>query len=124
MALRRQVRMRKEYIYRKSLQGKEAAVYEDKKRVREALRDGTPLPTELRADEEMLRHEVGVALVSPANCGSVSPALVGLLSQRSNLKGASQQTRVEQQRQHPCVFLRTELVRYRYLVILAEPSTT
>lgn len=59
MALRRQVRLRKEYIYRKSLQGKEAAIYEDKQRVREALRDGTPLPTELRAVEAALRHQVG-----------------------------------------------------------------
>lgn len=58
MALRRQVRMRKEYMYRKSLQGKEAAIYEDKQKVREALRDGTPLPTELRAEEATLRHEV------------------------------------------------------------------
>lgn len=58
MSLRRQVRLRKEYIYRKSLHGKEAAVYEDKRRVREALRDGTPLPTELRANEAVLRHEV------------------------------------------------------------------
>lgn len=58
MALRRQVRMRKEYMYRKALTGKEASIYEDKRRVREALRDGTPLPTELRADEATLRHEV------------------------------------------------------------------
>lgn len=50
--------MRKEYMYRKSLQGKEAAIYDDKQKVREALRDGTPLPTELRADEATLRHEV------------------------------------------------------------------
>lgn len=61
MALRRQVRLRKEYIYRKSLHGKDAAIYEDKQRVREALRDGTPLPTELRADEATLRHEVSDA---------------------------------------------------------------
>lgn len=50
--------MRKEYIYRKSLQGKDAAIYEDKQRMREALRDGTPLPTELRSNEAILRHEV------------------------------------------------------------------
>ncbi|CAM9626790.1 unnamed protein product [Choristocarpus tenellus] len=58
MSVRRQVRLRKEYIYRKSLQGKEAVTYEKKRRVREALRDGTPLPTELRADEASLRHQV------------------------------------------------------------------
>ncbi|CAM9541596.1 unnamed protein product [Ectocarpus sp. 4 AP-2014] len=58
MALRRQVRLRKEYIYRKSLHGKEASIYEDKQRVREALQNGTPLPTELRTEEATLRHEV------------------------------------------------------------------
>lgn len=58
MSLRRQVRLRKEYMYRKSLNSKDGDIYDKKQRVREALRDGTPLPTELRADEATLRHEV------------------------------------------------------------------
>ncbi|CAM9161317.1 unnamed protein product [Discosporangium mesarthrocarpum] len=58
MSVRRQVRLRKDYLYSKSLQGREAATYEKKRKIREALRDGTPLPTELRADEANLRHEV------------------------------------------------------------------
>lgn len=58
MSLRRQVRLRKEYMYRKSLNSKDGVIYAKKQRVREALRDGKPLPTELRADEATLRHEV------------------------------------------------------------------
>ncbi|KAJ9519301.1 hypothetical protein QJQ45_023100 [Haematococcus lacustris] len=48
--LRRNVRLRKEYLYRKSLEGKERAVYERKQ--------GKPIPTELRGEEKKLRNEV------------------------------------------------------------------
>ena len=37
--VRRNLRLRREYLYRKSLEGKEKDEYERKKRVREALRD-------------------------------------------------------------------------------------
>lgn len=37
MALRRDVRLRKEYLYRKSLEGKERASYERKWRIKKAL---------------------------------------------------------------------------------------
>lgn len=55
---RRQTRLRREYIYRKSLQGPEKARYEQKRQVREALANGTALPTELRASYDSLRQEV------------------------------------------------------------------
>jgi hypothetical protein len=35
--LRRNARLRREYLYRKSLEGKERAVYERKRKIREAL---------------------------------------------------------------------------------------
>lgn len=38
--LRRNARLRKEYLYRKSLEGKEKATYERKRQIRKAL-DGT-----------------------------------------------------------------------------------
>lgn len=82
MALRRQVRLRKEYIYRKSLQGKDAQLYEDKRRVREALRDGLPLPTELRANEVMLRHEVRN---TPNLCGTNKHTDLGYSQTHGNL---------------------------------------
>jgi len=46
-SVRRNARLRKEYIYRRSLKGAELAEYEKKQRVKEALRDGKPIPTEL-----------------------------------------------------------------------------
>ncbi|CAM9537767.1 unnamed protein product [Phaeothamnion confervicola] len=60
MSVRRQVRLRKEYLYRKSLEGKESEAYEKKKRIRDALAEGKPLPTELRGEEASLRHEIAV----------------------------------------------------------------
>ena len=55
---RRQTRLRREYLYRKSLQGQEKAVYEQKRVLREALASGKPLPTEIRASYEKLNREV------------------------------------------------------------------
>lgn len=38
--LRRNARLRKEYLYRKSLEGKERELYEKKRTIREALEGG------------------------------------------------------------------------------------
>ncbi|KAL8443366.1 hypothetical protein Emed_006890 [Eimeria media] len=46
--LRRTARLRKEYLYRKSLEEKERILAENKKRVREALDEGKAAPTDLR----------------------------------------------------------------------------
>lgn len=35
--LRRNIRLRREYLYRKSLEGKERLLYEKKRKIREAL---------------------------------------------------------------------------------------
>jgi len=56
--LRRNTRLRREYLYRKSLEGKERQHYEKKRRVREALEEGKPIPTELRNEEQALRREI------------------------------------------------------------------
>jgi U3 small nucleolar ribonucleoprotein protein IMP4 len=55
---RRQTRLRREYLYRKSLEGRERAVYEQKRLVREALAGGRPLPTEVRASYDRLKRQV------------------------------------------------------------------
>lgn len=55
---RRQTRLRREYIYRKSLEGREKAAYEQKRVVREALASGKPLPTEVRASYDELKKQV------------------------------------------------------------------
>ncbi|KAL8438436.1 hypothetical protein ACSSS7_000179 [Eimeria intestinalis] len=46
--LRRTARLRKEYLYRKSLEEKERILAENKKRVRETLEEGKAAPTDLR----------------------------------------------------------------------------
>uniref|UniRef100_A0A0D6R0Z1 Brix domain-containing protein n=1 Tax=Araucaria cunninghamii TaxID=56994 RepID=A0A0D6R0Z1_ARACU len=56
--LRRNVRLRREYLYRKSLEGKERLLYEKKRKIRQALEEGKPIPTELRNEEEALRREI------------------------------------------------------------------
>ncbi|XP_072973805.1 uncharacterized protein [Typha angustifolia] len=56
--LRRNTRLRREYLYRKSLEGKEREYYEKKRKIREALEEGKPIPTELRNEEATLRQEI------------------------------------------------------------------
>lgn len=46
--IRREARLRREFLYRKSLEGKQAAEYERRRAVREALAEGREVPTELR----------------------------------------------------------------------------
>jgi U3 small nucleolar ribonucleoprotein protein IMP4 len=58
--LRRNARLRKEYLYRKSLEGKEAEQYEKKRKIRKALEEGKPIPTEVRAEEASLRREIAL----------------------------------------------------------------
>lgn len=53
--LRRDARLRQEYLYRKSLEGKRASEYDRRVAVRQALAEGRPIPTELRSAEQSLR---------------------------------------------------------------------
>ena len=46
-SLRRQTRLRREYLYRKSLEGRDRVAYEQKRVVRETLASGKALPTEV-----------------------------------------------------------------------------
>lgn len=48
--LRRQVRERREYIYRKSLEAKEKQIWARKQQIRQFLAEGKPIPPELRDD--------------------------------------------------------------------------
>lgn len=55
--IRREARLRREFLYRKSLEGRQAAEYERKRAVREALAEGKELPTELRAKGHSLAEK-------------------------------------------------------------------
>ena len=56
--LRRQARLRREYLYKKANDARELATFDRKRKVKEALATGQPLPTELRGDADKLRAEV------------------------------------------------------------------
>lgn len=58
MAMRRAARMRKEYLYRKSLEGKERDLYEKKEKLKAALAAGKPIPGEIRGDVERLKASI------------------------------------------------------------------
>lgn len=53
--LRREVRLRKEYLYRKSLEDQRRTIEEKKQKLKYALDEGKSIPTELRKDEAELR---------------------------------------------------------------------
>lgn len=55
---RRQARLRREYLYRKSLEGQDRHEYEQKRLVRKALAEGKALPTEVRASYDGLQREL------------------------------------------------------------------
>lgn len=53
--LRREVRLRKEYLYRKSIEDQRKTIQDKKQKLKYALEEGKPIPTELRKDESELR---------------------------------------------------------------------
>ncbi|KAL6129648.1 hypothetical protein ACLB2K_072997 [Fragaria x ananassa] len=56
--LRRNRRLEKEYLFRKSKETLERTKYEKKRKIREAVQEGKPIPTELRNEEAQLRQEI------------------------------------------------------------------
>ncbi|KAI3957753.1 hypothetical protein MKX01_007584 [Papaver californicum] len=56
--IRRNIRLRREYLYRKNLEGKERQLYENKRKINKALEEGKPIPTELRNEEPELRRQI------------------------------------------------------------------
>ena len=70
--IRRTNRLRREFIYRKSLEGKERELYEKKRKIRECLEEGKAIPTELRNSEAELRKELALEDVETATNGAVA----------------------------------------------------
>ncbi|KAL1122668.1 hypothetical protein AAG570_002995 [Ranatra chinensis] len=63
--LRRQARLRREYLYRKSLEIRNKSIQEKKEKIKRSLEEGTPIDTKLRKDAlnlvEKIRWEEGGA---------------------------------------------------------------
>jgi len=56
--IRRNTRLRKEYLFRRSLIGKQKDSYEKRRKLKEALQEGKPIPTEIRAIALSLQKEL------------------------------------------------------------------
>ncbi|CAG8518296.1 7042_t:CDS:2 [Scutellospora calospora] len=56
--IRRQTRLRREYLYRKSLENKEKQIYERKQKIKEAIKEGNLIPTELRQEAAKLQKDL------------------------------------------------------------------
>ncbi|OZJ02466.1 U3 small nucleolar ribonucleoprotein IMP4 [Bifiguratus adelaidae] len=56
--IRRNTRLRREYLYRKSLESKERQIFERKQKIKEAIEQGKPIPTELRKEAGGLQKDL------------------------------------------------------------------
>lgn len=57
-SIRRNARLRREYLYRKGLEGKEKAIYEKKRKIKKALQEGKAVPTELKAEYNKIKEAI------------------------------------------------------------------
>ncbi|RGB33165.1 anticodon-binding protein [Rhizophagus diaphanus] len=84
--IRRQTRLRREYLYRKTLETKEKQIYERKQKIKEAIREGKPIPTELRTEATKLQKDLNFDEAQPeptthiddeyANAGIYDPKIL------------------------------------------------
>uniref|UniRef100_A0A7S0LAG2 Brix domain-containing protein n=1 Tax=Coccolithus braarudii TaxID=221442 RepID=A0A7S0LAG2_9EUKA len=56
--LRRNARLRREYMYKKSAEANDRATAERKRKVKDALESGKPVPHELRGETDTLREQI------------------------------------------------------------------
>lgn len=56
--LRRQARLRREYLYRKAEEDQAKTILERKRKIQHAIEEGTTIPTELRAEASQLRKSM------------------------------------------------------------------
>jgi U3 small nucleolar ribonucleoprotein protein IMP4 len=59
--LRRNARLRKEYLYKKALEDREAVTFEKKRKLQQALDNNKAIPTELRGEDRKLRKTLDLA---------------------------------------------------------------
>jgi len=59
--LRRNARLRKEYLYKKALEDREAVTFDKKRKLEDALKNNKAIPTELRGEDGKLRKTLDLA---------------------------------------------------------------
>jgi U3 small nucleolar ribonucleoprotein protein IMP4 len=56
--LRRNARLRREYLYKKSLEGAERIAYERKEKIKKSLQEGKMIPDDLRLEAQAIKAEI------------------------------------------------------------------
>ena len=80
--LRKNIRLRKEYLYNKDKELKERATLEKKLKLKDAIDNDKPIPFELRKEEQELRHQLENDDVNTLNYEGKSG---GAIAQRSHV---------------------------------------
>lgn len=75
--LRRQIRERREFIYRKNLEAQERQIWARKQKIRQFLAEGKPIPPELRDDA---RRFASTLNIDESQAGASTPASHGSIS--------------------------------------------
>ena len=63
MAIRREIRLRKEFLHRKQVDVNEMIKSDKKRKIKSAIDEGKAIPTELRAEARALKHEMDLDVV-------------------------------------------------------------
>ena len=64
MSLRREVRLRKEYLYKKQQDNQQGTRSDKKRALQEAVDEGKSIPTEIRNEARALQHEIDLSVSS------------------------------------------------------------
>jgi U3 small nucleolar ribonucleoprotein protein IMP4 len=75
MSIRREVRLRKEFLFKKQSTAALAVRNEKKRRLKHAIDTATPVPTELRGEARELQHEMELDLYDNTGDKEDTPAL-------------------------------------------------
>lgn len=79
MSIRREVRLRKEFLYKRELDAQQSVRSDKKRKLQDAIDTGKSIPTEIVAESRQLQHEMELDLSSSnvddeyANLGTRDP---------------------------------------------------
>ena len=67
MSIRREIRLRKEFLHRKQVDINEMIKVDKKRKIKSAIDEGKAIPTELRSEARALKHEMELDIVPVEN---------------------------------------------------------
>lgn len=67
MSIRRQIRLRKEFLHKKQLETQDSLINEKKRKLKNALEDGKAIPTEIVPEARKLQHLSELDVIDPDN---------------------------------------------------------